>query len=103
LSYPSGHAAYSMVATCVVVLYLVGKQRIFFLPGSFARGAATVLLFMAPIYIALTRTQDNRHYFSDINAGMCLGLFCGSFCYFLNYPLLTGSNSGVPKVTGPLS
>ena len=55
------------------------------------RGAFPLtLVCLAPIVlatvVAVSRPYDYRHHFSDINAGMFVGLSTGMFAYLLNYP-----------------
>lgn len=99
LAYPSGHAAYSFYAMTLITLYGVGRLRLF----SERRRAsfAMFLLCLSPMvlstFIALSRVADYKHDFSDINAGMCIGMMSAVAAYSLNYYSPFGAMSGLPK------
>ncbi|KAG2378502.1 hypothetical protein C9374_008141 [Naegleria lovaniensis] len=59
-----------------------------------------LLVCLSPLalaaFIAISRTLDYHHNFSDILGGCVLGLFIAPCCYFLNYPSLFALNCDVP-------
>mmetsp|Transcript_6325 Transcript_6325/g.7249 ORF Transcript_6325/g.7249 Transcript_6325/m.7249 type:complete len:199 (+) Transcript_6325:341-937(+) len=100
LSFCSGHASFSFVAMVIVALFLSGKTKVFSQPkNAFPK---FLLVVMLPItlagFVAISRTRDYWHDFSDINAGALIGTFSSVSAYFLNYPSLSSSKSNVPKV-----
>lgn len=98
-SYPSGHAAYTFASCTILSLYLCGKFRLF-ATGQASLGRA--LLLCSPMtvatFVAVSRISDYKHNPSDVNAGCAIGIMCGAFCYFLNYPSLFEATCGEPKV-----
>lgn len=98
-SFPSGHAASTFTAMLFVSLYLAGKLRIFNSrqQGTFAR----LILVLAPLsiafFVAISRTMDYHHHFSDIIAGSVIGVACAICGYFLHYPSLFSHLSQFPK------
>ncbi|KAK3270555.1 hypothetical protein CYMTET_21052 [Cymbomonas tetramitiformis] len=80
LSYPSGHASMSFASMGVATLYLMGHTRVF---RATCHQLLLLLLSLLPIgistMIAVSRTLDYHHYYSDINAGCFIGMvrvFC---------------------------
>ena len=99
-SYPSGHAAYMFLAMSITTLYLLGHLRVFAMPhrGNFALAFFCLAPVILATFVAVTRPANHRHHFSDINAGMCIGLFTGIFAYLLNFEsILDPIRSGHPK------
>jgi diacylglycerol diphosphate phosphatase/phosphatidate phosphatase len=100
LAYPSGHAAYSMTGLAVISLHLWGRLGTFSSrPQSTARNSFGVfLLTVAPlhvaVFVAVSRVVDFKHDFSDINAGMALGLLSAAVCYHLNFHPLASARAG---------
>lgn len=99
-SYPSGHASYMFMSMTLTSLYLLGRSKVFVrqLPGTFLVAGLCIAPVGLATYVALTRPFDYKHHFSDINAGMALGLATAVFAYFLNYPSLLAPNAGCPKL-----
>ncbi|KAI8474188.1 MAG: phosphatidic acid phosphatase type 2/haloperoxidase [Monoraphidium minutum] len=87
-SYPSGHAAEMFAAMTTLTLYLCAKSRIFVAasPGHFAKAVLCLLPLGLATFITMSRVAGYKHDFSDVNAGMALGLASGAFAYHLNYP-----------------
>ena len=102
-SYPSGHAAYMFLSMSITTLYLLGHTRVFAVP---TRGNFAVAFFcLAPVilatFVAVTRPANHRHHFSDINAGMFIGLATGIFAYLLNFEsIFDPVRAGHPKFRG---
>jgi len=59
-----------------------------------------LLIALSPLsiacFIAISRTLDYHHNFSDILGGCVLGIFIAPFVYFLNYPSLFSSHCYLP-------
>eukprot|EP00803_Ostreobium_quekettii_P005262 evm.model.scf_13EXC.18 EVM.evm.TU.scf_13EXC.18 scf_13EXC:215356-219713(+) len=100
LAYPSGHTAYSFATMTVVAWYLVGKLDLFHAThrGQFVVGVVPLIPVGIASYIGLSRTLDYVHDFSDINAGGLIGLACGTYAYFLNYPSPFSKNCHEPRL-----
>lgn len=98
-SYPSGHAAYTFLSCTILSLYLCGKLKLFSSgKPSFAKGLLLCSPMALATFVAMTRITDYKHNPSDVNAGGFIGILCGTFCYFLNYPSLFAADSGEPKL-----
>eukprot|EP01094_Clydonella_sp_ATCC50884_P013393 TRINITY_DN23664_c0_g1_i1.p1 TRINITY_DN23664_c0_g1~~TRINITY_DN23664_c0_g1_i1.p1 ORF type:complete len:280 (-),score=56.22 TRINITY_DN23664_c0_g1_i1:177-1016(-) len=100
MSFPSGHSSLSFCAATVVSLYLLGSTRVL----SKTRSGELWMLFLSlsPFvvsgFVAVSRTRDYHHHFSDILAGSVIGVCAGVSGYCLNYPNILGTRSGEPKV-----
>ncbi len=75
-SFPSGHA--SMTMTISVILYFIFVKN---MHTGVLKRALIVLCIFWPIFIAFTRVYLNVHWFSDVAAGLALGLFWTTFVY----------------------
>ncbi|KYQ96797.1 phosphoesterase [Tieghemostelium lacteum] len=98
LSFPSGHSSLSFSTMAFLSLYLCGKLKIFRKDG----GAVwKVLVVLAPYAIsstiAISRTIDYHHDFSDILGGSFIGLAMGVFIYFMNFNSLFSKECSLPK------
>ena len=84
-SFPSGHATMSMIFALMVFFIFYprsnAKQRIWL--------AAFTVLF--PILIAFSRVYLGVHYFTDVSAGLVLGIFWMMLCalYYDSHKLLS--------------
>ncbi len=99
-SYPSGHAAYMFLAMSITSLFLLGRTKVFARPraGNFAVAFVCLAPVILATFVAVSRPANHRHHFSDINAGMFIGLATGLFAYLLNYEsLFDPVRSGLPK------
>jgi membrane-associated phospholipid phosphatase len=99
-SYPSGHAAYMFLSMTITTLYLLGHSRVFARPrpGNFIVAFFCLAPVVLATFVAVTRPANHRHHFSDINAGMFVGLATGTFAYLLNFEsLLDPVRAGHPK------
>jgi len=98
-SFPSGHSSVSFGCLVVLSCYILSKFKVFTSNGG---GLWKVAIAMIPMeiawIIAVSRTMDNHHNFSDIVAGLCLGLPIGVFSYFLYYPPLNSPDCDIPKL-----
>ncbi|UZJ56893.1 hypothetical protein CBS101457_006213 [Exobasidium rhododendri] len=96
-SFPSGHASTAFAGFTFLSLYLAGKMHIFH-P---ARGHAAyewIIFFpmIAAALIAISRSMDYRHHWSDLLAGALLGTFISLMTYHIYYPNLTYADSHKP-------
>ncbi|ESL06863.1 phosphatidic acid phosphatase [Trypanosoma rangeli SC58] len=74
-SFPSGHSGVAFASIVTLVLYCLGQLRAFHY-ASLWRTVMSLLLLILPITVAVSRTRDNRHHFSDILAGGVIGTSC---------------------------
>jgi len=106
VSYPSGHSGTAFSTMFYCTLYLLGKTRAFSSSGRYGGGAAgrfgfvviSILPTLGAFMIAITRTRDYMHNFSDINAGAIIGILCSSLGYFTVYPSLRDENCQLPRI-----
>jgi len=98
-SFPSGHSSNAFASMIWLTLYLLGKYRAFH-PVQTVGFTGSALL-SSPIavafFVAVSRTRDYKHNFSDITAGALLGVLVAYFVYFLYYPPLSSRRSHLPK------
>uniref|UniRef100_A0A0V0J8R6 Putative phosphatidate phosphatase n=1 Tax=Schistocephalus solidus TaxID=70667 RepID=A0A0V0J8R6_SCHSO len=72
LSFPSGHAAYSMFPAIFICLYLYYRMpRI--AVASVLQAFIQTTVFSLAFYVGLSRVSDYKHHWSDVLAGMILG------------------------------
>lgn len=98
-SFPSGHSATSFAGLFYLSLWLAGKLRLFH-PNKSGETWKILVCFapaFAAFFIAITRTRDYYHNFSDIIAGSDLGIIAAIIGYFCVYPSLLSKKSGTPK------
>jgi len=98
-SFPSGHASNSFSGMVFLSLYTLGKLRVF--SNDRVSPLWKSLLAMCPlgvcIFIAVSRTVDYHHNFSDIIAGALIGTGFSFFSYFSYFPSLFHDNCHLPK------
>jgi len=99
-SFPSGHASNSFVGMTFLVLYIMGKLHIWNddTATNFSKAVAVISPLTLAFFIAISRTIDYHHNFSDIIGGALIGVGFAFFGYFLYYPSLFSSNSHLPKI-----
>ncbi|KAJ0410114.1 hypothetical protein ATCC90586_001599 [Pythium insidiosum] len=105
-SFPSGHASFAWSTLFLLTLYLLGRSRLNVENRSETtlRGARkTLKLFMCflptliAIWVAVTRSIDNWHHYSDILAGSIIGGFAAAFGYSYNYgSIFCAESAGIP-------
>ncbi|GIL67505.1 hypothetical protein Vafri_20865 [Volvox africanus] len=102
LAYPSGHSAYMFFSMTIVSLYILGKLELLSRPSQllFLKSVLAVAPMALALFVAVSRIADYKHSPADVNAGCFIGIVCGSFAYFLNYPSLLSPGSGLPKRRG---
>ena len=99
-SFPSGHASFAFAGLGFLSLWLLGKFHPLG-PHSGKWGLLCLPFCLLPSFaaglVAITRTRDNWHNFSDIVAGSFIGAFYATVSYFTLYPSLISSKAGTPK------
>lgn len=98
-SFPSGHSATSFAGLFYLSLWLAGKLRLFH-PNRSGETWKVLLCFVptfCAFFIAITRTRDYYHNFSDIIAGSDIGIIAALIGYFCVYPSLLSKKAGSPK------
>lgn len=94
----SGHSSFSFSAMVFLSLYLNGKMHTYGKEcGSLLKALFGVLPVALAATVAISRTIDFHHNFSDIIAGSLLGTGISFFVYFLYYPSLFSAESHIPK------
>ncbi|KDO17781.1 hypothetical protein SPRG_16815, partial [Saprolegnia parasitica CBS 223.65] len=111
-SFPSGHASTAFSTLFFLSLYLLGRFHVVALHKYSATSTAgrhflaNVKFFIAflptvlAIWIAVTRSMDNWHHYSDIAAGAFIGIVSAVLGYAYNYAsLFKYKSSGLPLET----
>lgn len=106
-SFPSGHASFAWATLFLLTLYLLGRSRLNSdnrHEGLTRGGRKTFKMFVCFLptllaaWIAVTRSMDNWHHYSDILAGSIIGGFAACFGYFYNYGSIFSSiGAGLPQ------
>jgi diacylglycerol diphosphate phosphatase/phosphatidate phosphatase len=98
LSFPSGHSSTIFVSWTFLCIYLSAKLGVFSSKGG---QLWKFILAWSPMavafFVAISRTMDYHHHFSDILAGAIIGFVCAWISYYLNYPPITDENCKFPK------
>jgi len=100
LSFPSGHSSMSFAGMTFLSLYLLGKFKLYHTDhtSSFAKSVLMVSPMTIAFFVALSRTIDYHHNYSDIIAGGLIGVAVAYLVYFMYYPPLHSHNSHKPKL-----
>lgn len=77
-SFPSGHAV-SITIIAFFVIVFVFKQT----QNKFARYGTLISMLLCGGLVFLSRMYLGAHYFTDIVAGLCVGLLMCMICYFI--------------------
>jgi len=98
-SFPSGHASNSFAGMVFLSLYFMGKFKVFSKDHVVPLWKPLVGLcpLLVCFFIAVSRTVDYHHNFSDIIAGSLIGTGFSLFSYFLYYPSLFSKDCHLPK------
>lgn len=100
-SFPSGHSSFAFTGLTFLTLWLMGRFRVLSGPRPGAGRLVAVFACLVPAFcagfIAITRTRDNWHNFSDIVCGSVIGIFCSVITYFTLYQSLLSERAGIPK------
>jgi membrane-associated phospholipid phosphatase len=101
-SYPSGHSSYAFSGLFFLTLYALGKfklnanrhqqQRMYNIPKTL-RLFIGILPTLIAGWIAISRTLDYWHGFSDINAGALIGSISAYLAYRSHYPSIFSSRN----------
>ncbi|EFA81591.1 phosphoesterase [Heterostelium album PN500] len=98
MSFPSGHSSISFATMTFLSLYLCGKLKVFRREGAPTWKIFIVLTpYMLSAFVAVSRTMDYHHDFSDILGGTVIGLCMGAFLYKTNFNALTSKECSLPK------
>ncbi|OQR92314.1 phosphatidic acid phosphatase [Achlya hypogyna] len=100
-SFPSGHTSTAFSTLFFLTIYLMGRLQVFATPHS-VRSTLNLFAVFAPCvlatWIAVSRTMDNMHHYSDIVAGAVIGITAGALAYSFNYAsIFTAKSSGLPR------
>lgn len=92
LSFPSGHSSTSFAAMVPFTVFLMHYFRPW-IHGCIVRLVLSLLPLYLAFFVAVSRTRDNRHHFSDILAGSIIGVFAafGAFLINLKYSMAGGN------------
>ncbi|KAJ7285704.1 phosphatidic acid phosphatase type 2/haloperoxidase [Mycena rebaudengoi] len=95
-SFPSGHSSLSFAGLGFLAYYLAGKLHLFDHRGYAGRAWLSFLPFSGAALVAISRTMDNRHHWSDVLVGSILGTVVSYFSYRQYYPSLESEVSHLP-------
>lgn len=98
-SFPSGHSACAFSGFGVLSFFAAGKMGLYSKgrAGQAFKGFVFILPLVSAFMIAITRTRDYHHNFSDITAGSIIGLGCSMGAYFNLFPSLFSKKSHLPR------
>jgi diacylglycerol diphosphate phosphatase/phosphatidate phosphatase len=97
-SFPSGHSSMSFASMTFLALYLSGKLGVFHADGGHVvRFALAVWPWFVSSLIAMSRTRDYHHNFSDILAGTVIGIGFGTLSHGLYFHPVSSPSSALPK------
>ncbi|KAH3757584.1 phosphatidic acid phosphatase type 2/haloperoxidase [Pelomyxa schiedti] len=104
LSFPSGHSSIAFSAFTFLSLYIAGKLKVFDdKSGQFWKVVLVLVPEIPAFMIALSRTRDYWHHFSDIVGGAFIGVGIAIMCYYSLYPSLSHPNCDAPKRRTPIT
>ncbi|KAL5106196.1 putative phosphatidate phosphatase [Taenia crassiceps] len=78
LSFPSGHAAYTMFPAIFIAVYLHYRMPDIGM-GSVLQAFVQTAAVTAAFYVGMTRVSDNKHHWTDVLGGMIIGALVGIF------------------------
>ncbi|TPX32282.1 hypothetical protein SmJEL517_g04571 [Synchytrium microbalum] len=105
-SFPSGHSSSSFVGMGWVSLYLAGKLSAWCLDEKPNDGRVlSMILCVCPLmwaaYVAISRTEENKHHPTDVLAGSLLGLTIAYISYRMFYPnVFSGDRRAMKRPKG---
>ena len=84
-SFPSGHS--SAMFGSWIILFLIAWTRFSSRSGllQFNKVLCVLTILIFPTIVAVSRTRDYRHNFSDILAGALVGIFCAGVCFNIHF------------------
>ncbi|OWF50673.1 phospholipid phosphatase 3-like [Mizuhopecten yessoensis] len=80
LSFPSGHASFSVYSMLFLILYI--QSRMQWRQAVILRPWIQLILFLMAFYTCISRVFDNKHHWSDILAGAIWGILVSMFVVF---------------------
>ncbi|XP_060073965.1 phospholipid phosphatase 3-like [Ylistrum balloti] len=80
LSFPSGHASFSVYSMLFLILYI--QARLQFRNAVILRPWFQLILFLMAFYTCISRVFDNKHHWSDVLAGAIWGILVALFVVF---------------------
>lgn len=100
VSFPSGHSSTAFCGGTYLTLWLLGKMRVYACGQSGNRQLWKLSVASLPMwwaaFVAISRTMDYHHNFSDILAGSILGAVVAKVVYPLYYPSLDSKSPDEP-------
>eukprot|EP01107_Rhizomastix_libera_P002609 TRINITY_DN1454_c0_g1_i2.p1 TRINITY_DN1454_c0_g1~~TRINITY_DN1454_c0_g1_i2.p1 ORF type:complete len:220 (-),score=46.37 TRINITY_DN1454_c0_g1_i2:67-726(-) len=102
-SFPSGHSSFAFATMLYTAQLIAGKLKTYSTDGAFWKYVITFLFPLASFMVAISRTRDYHHHFSDILGGSVVGIVCSLSLYHLQYHSLFAINSNLPKIRGRFS
>jgi len=97
-SFPSGHSSAAFAGMLLLSLLLMGKTKLWSSPRQ--RSFHKLLLCISPLtvalWVAVSRTLDYRHHFTDVLCGAAIGSAAACGVYFLHYPSVASVHSDEP-------
>lgn len=100
LSYPSGHTSFSFACSTSLSLFLSVQCSIYDAKSKnvlFKTIVFVIFPFMIASLVAISRTRDYYHDFSDINAGAIIGILSGILGYNSVFPSITHDKKKIPR------
>lgn len=107
-SLPSGHSSFSFSAFYFLSLWMAGQLGVFSQGPNFVSNGNSIkgLVCSFPTlfasFVAVSRTEDNRHRGSDIIAGTLIGAIVAWITYRLFFPPLAAADCDTPYVLSSL-
>lgn len=95
-STPSGHSSISFSGLLYLTLWLFGQFKVLSRSLPLYRILICCIPIIGASYIALSRTQDYRHHFTDIILGSIIGISFAVTVYHRYFPTVWSKNSNVP-------
>ncbi|KAI9009943.1 phosphatidic acid phosphatase type 2/haloperoxidase [Phycomyces nitens] len=88
-SFPSGHASFSFAGLGFLAFYLAGKMHLFDELGHTYKGFIFAFPWLGALLVAISRTRDYKHHWTDVFVGGILGGALSYFAYRQYFPSLT--------------
>eukprot|EP01105_Mastigella_eilhardi_P021609 TRINITY_DN5248_c0_g1_i2.p1 TRINITY_DN5248_c0_g1~~TRINITY_DN5248_c0_g1_i2.p1 ORF type:complete len:179 (-),score=35.89 TRINITY_DN5248_c0_g1_i2:166-702(-) len=99
LSFPSGHSSISFAGMLYLSLYLAGKLRVFVHnSGEYWKLLIVCFPQAVAVFVAISRTRDYWHDFTDVLAGSVIGCVVAIVCYHLHFRTVTDVKCDRPKL-----
>jgi len=95
-AWPSGHAANILAAGVFIIFYLNGKWKTFDKRAHLWKLFLLVCIFMAYLFIGLSRLRDFEHNNRQVITGIIIGIVSAMVAYALNYCSFLGPDNHIP-------